>query len=45
MLLNCRILQELVQDFCPLKIKITQYPGGFLISFQHVHCIFIMTEL
>ena len=36
----------MVQDFCPLKIKITQYPGGFRLNiFQHLRCIFIMTEL
>ena len=23
----------MVQDFCPLKIKITQYPGGFRLNF------------
>ena len=37
----------MVQDFCPLEIKITQYPGGFRLNFffQHLHCIFVMTEL
>ena len=25
----------LVQDFCPLKIKITQFPGGFPLYLTH----------
>ena len=27
----------LVQGFCPLKIKITQFPGGFRFNFSSYH--------
>ena len=35
---ECNVLQIiLVQGFCPLKIKITQFPGGFRLSmYSHV---------
>ena len=34
---ECNMLKIiLVQDFCPLKIKITQFPGGF--PFYLTHC-------
>ena len=35
-----------VQGFCPLKIKITQFPGGFhLKSFQLFHFILLHEKL
>ena len=30
----------LVQGFCPLKIKITQFPGGFFLDMIFLHFIF-----
>ena len=33
---ECNMLSIiLVQDFCPLKIKITQFPGGFPLYLTH----------
>ena len=28
----------LLQDFCPLKIKITQCPSGFRLNFLSAYC-------
>ena len=38
---ECNILEIiLVQGFCPLKIKITQFPGGFFLDMIFLHFIF-----
>ena len=34
----------LVQDFCPLKINITQFPGGFHVKYS-AKCCFVYTTL